>query len=235
LERVVAVYLSEEGSFRRYTRVVVGASREDPHPPFVLLNLPKMHYRQQEGQRTCLISSLCSALHWLGLEDEAALVFKDGLQHVDDPGQPKQIMKVMLEHVKYLDSRKLKQRYDILNPSHWNIYPRMVVLCAKDGGCEHGVTICGGLLFDSTYKTALPLTRENLDWSCINGYDYVSQGYDFKEPDEKRKKRLTVPLDQSIFHDAKYTVSSGSGSNVTTTTTLCVTPVKGKPGKANLD
>ena len=189
-----------------------------------------MHYRQQEGQRTCLISSLCSALHWLGLEDEAALVFKDGVKHVNDPAQPKKIMKVMQDHIGYFMAHKLVQRYDILNPSNWNIYPTMVALCGKDGGCEHGLTICGGLLFDSTYETAIPLTRANMDWSCTNGYDHVIQGYDFKEPHMKKKKRMKVPLEKSIFHDAEYTVSSAPGStNVTTTTTLCVTPVKGKP------
>ena len=133
---------------------------------------------------------------------------------------------MMGRHLTSLESHKACKGYDILNPSNWTIYPRMVVLCAKDGGCEHGVTICGGLLFDSTYKTAPPLTRENLDWSCINGYECVNRGYDFKEPSEKKKKSIMLPLAKSIFHEVEYTVSPGS--NVTTTTTLCVTPVKKK-------
>ncbi len=229
LDEILATALSKEGGNRRFVPVVVGASREDPEPPFVIHDLPNMHYHQEE-QQTCLISSLCSALHWLGLEDKAEQVFKEGLKHVNAPDQPKKISVMMGRHLASLMSLKVRKGNDILNPSNWTIYPRMVVLCAKDGGCEHGVTICGGLLFDSTYKTALPLTRENLDWSCINGYECVNRGYDFKEPNEKKKKSIMVPLEKSIFHEVEYTVSpgSGSGSNVTTTTTLCVTPVKKK-------
>ncbi len=65
----------------------------------------------------------------------------------------------MGRHLASLVPLKVRKGYDILNPSNWTIYPRMVVLCAKDGGCEHGVTICGGLLLTAPIKQHSPLPK----------------------------------------------------------------------------
>jgi hypothetical protein len=76
----------------------------------------------------------------------------------------------------------------------------MVVLVAKDGGCEHAVTICGGLIFDSTYEAAIPLTTDNLDWCCIRGFQSVRGGYEFAEPKEKKLKLVKRTLEETVFN-----------------------------------
>lgn len=190
----------------RFIPVPAGNDRPDqipPVPPSIQDKLPKMMYRQTAGEKSCMVSSLCSALHWLGLEDQAKLVYDDGIQFISDPDQPKKLRDLMEKYLSPLQARKLTVLHDILNPTQWHIYPKMVTLVTSEGGCGHAVTICGGLLFDSNAPTAIPLTKEMLDWSCIDGYAGIRCGYEFRENGNKRRRKLLVKkaYEESLIHE----------------------------------
>jgi hypothetical protein len=101
----------------------------------------------------------------------------------------------------------------------------LVTLVATDGGSEHAICICGGLIFDSTAPMAVPLTKEMLDWSCINGFKTTRGGYQFAEqPKTKTKnKKVKQSLSHSIFNEPFHTIRQ---ENVLTSTSMVVSTPK---------
>ena len=79
-----------------------------------------------------------------------------------------------------------------------------VVGVIKDStnSCQHAVTIFRNWIYDSNEPFALPLTQESLDcctWDVQDGvireqssFVSFSDGWIFKEPEEKRKKVLDM-------------------------------------------
>ena len=51
-----------------------------------------------------------------------------------------------------------------------DIYPYPTLIQLKDclGGIYHCVTVVGKWIFDSTFPLTLPLTKEKIDYFCIN-------------------------------------------------------------------
>ena len=210
---------------RRFVPVPAGADRENPDPPVdacLLTRLPEIEYQQSLGERTCLISSISSAFHWLGFPDEAARIFKHSYNHHEDPHQIKKVHEFIRKEFPGLNSQKLKGGFDVLDLNNLTPYPRMVTLVAKDGGCEHAVTIVGGLIFDSTFEHAIPLSRTCLDWCCINGFHGIRNGYEFFEPkNQKKRKKFNLTLQETVFQDysqrVETVIRSGIHSQITDT------------------
>ena len=61
----------------------------------LLSKLPKMEYQQKMGEYMCRVSSICSALHWLGLEMFANMLYANILKYSTDSRQPEWISKTV--------------------------------------------------------------------------------------------------------------------------------------------
>ena len=127
--------------------------------------LPKIHYRQKEGERTCLIFSFCSALHYLG-DCQFASNLKQSCQKIIERPDT---MKLFLQKLLGLDG---KFRNEIVDVESWDIlgvgYDELVIaqLRGNDGKEDHVITIARRMVFDSNMVHALPLARETLDICC---------------------------------------------------------------------
>lgn len=87
-------------------------------------------------------------------------------------------MHVINVDVKGYDSRIMKC-FDILgDQSYW---PTLCILEGSNGGVNHAVTVVEDFIFDSNNHTAIPLTRENLDFCCQSDFssDIKSQRVHF--------------------------------------------------------
>jgi hypothetical protein len=176
-----------------FVKIPPGAPRSDV-PPFMSRLAPELKYVQGADERLCMVLSLASALHILGLTRVADVVQRARSRLENVVYQPQKIVKLMAKNAGGWVPTKLTQAHDIFDEKEKVPYPKMIVLRADDGGAEHAVTICGNLVFDSTCPHALPLNQETLNWCCRGTYIGVLEGYCFKEhPDKKRpfvKKQL---------------------------------------------
>ena len=127
--------------------------------------LPKIHYQQKEGERTCLIFSFCSALHYLGGCQVASNLKQSCQKIIERPDT----MKLFLQKLLALDG---KFRNEIIDMESWDIlgvrYDELVIaqLQVNDGKEDHAITIARRMVFDSNMVHALLLTRETLDICC---------------------------------------------------------------------
>lgn len=191
---------SSKLQFKRYHKVPAGNYLEPP--PFcerVLATMPTIRFRQHEGERTCMLASLCSALHWLGLEDDAMTIFNDGLALVNTSRQEDQLRMMLLSHFRGFQAKKIKYGFNIFDISSVTVYPRVLTLLGSDGGVGHAVTVCGGYLFDSNCDTAMLCTKEALDWCCMGEFVTVKSGFEFYEQENKKYKRVTKTIKDTTW------------------------------------
>jgi hypothetical protein len=189
---------------KRFLDVPPGDVNTSPPPKIckkLHSQLPGIEYLQGRV-KSCLISSLGSALKYLGFDDSVITgIMQVGMDNIHLAEQPQKIAMAMGVHVKGFQSRKIKSGFPLLDQSKWTVYPRMIVLQAQDGGIEHAITVVGGLLFDSNYVTAIPLTKSNLDWCCGGCFSRVHCGYEFFEDPNKKKKIVTKSLEETCLKD----------------------------------
>jgi hypothetical protein len=150
----------------------------------------------QEGDFTCLFSSFASAMHYVGLEDVAAVVAADAAKYSANSEEGtnnwKALLKIMETKCGWLEPRKLYgSGFEILEDI--SEYPTLVALEAEDGGTQHAITVVGKIIFDSNCARGLPLTKDSLDYCCssdevVGAYKKVYKGYRFLEPEGKKKK-----------------------------------------------
>jgi hypothetical protein len=141
------------GDSRKHTNIAEGSG-------------PQIHYQQQEGERTCMVYSLASALHFLGRKDVAAKIRNDSARYRKD-------INSFCTFVKDLKSRHKIFRKETPGKgtvNNWwsdklsGLY--LTRLRGSDGKDDHCVAIFDNWIFDSNFKFALPRTRESFDLCC---------------------------------------------------------------------
>src|SRR5687768_11548379 len=143
----------------------VPPGRDTPHKtmPESLLGLPLVHYKQVEGQRTCLTYSFASALHHVGAKQVASEVVSKSKKIIEKFNTIPYFLETMQKQ-----SLNLKR----LKANAWNILKNeeksmvVVTLRGSDGEEDHCVTVLGNWIFDSNFPNALPLTKDSLDLCC---------------------------------------------------------------------
>lgn len=180
----------------KFFHVPPGAPRTVEGHWILDLNNPRLEY-MQKGMDTCLFSSLASALHYLGLEESAAVIAARAQQYAASSPNGivnwEGLLQVMNKTCRWLVPRKLHgKNFQILTDI--SDYPTTVSLQAVDGGTQHAVTVVGKFIFDSNCERALPLTEESLNHCCSTdttkgAYMRVYRGYRFEEAKNAKWKR----------------------------------------------
>jgi hypothetical protein len=148
-----------------FVNITPGASRAHGEVPDELLTGPPIQYRQMEGQRTCLVSSLSSLLHFVNAKQHAAELFSVR-RKLEDSATCWDLLHQYLLH----RSPKLKmQKIDYTRISIDAINPDLpIVTCVVGNDCKEDHTVCiyKGWIFDGNFKNALTLNKEALDICC---------------------------------------------------------------------
>jgi hypothetical protein len=185
-----------------FVKIPPGDKKEHSNIPKHLYNhtAPDIHYRLAEGEKTCLVLSFASLLHYTGLKQIGSEVFnvRKKINHNIDAW--KKFRDFLCSRSPDLLSQKLKPQEGTLSDLKASkLYTAS--LHASDGRIDHAVTIYGGWIFDSNFPKALPLTRKSLDMCCstdntsssfeafetIYMYPCFTERVDLK-PDKKKKK-----------------------------------------------
>jgi len=191
IEKVV-----EEGEKMKSNFIFVppGAPCTSAGHPLIREDYPPTHYLQND-RWTCLFSSFASALHFIGLWQQAAIFVFLSEKFSVDKGKGwdgwRALLHIMRSECKWLVPRKLTAHFDILNDR--SIYPTVVQLQAGDGGTQHAITVVGQLIFDSNCVRALPLALETLHHCCSSDekkgtFCRVFHAYRFEERETTKQK-----------------------------------------------
>ena len=161
----------------RWMPVPVGAANPN-QAPFDLITEVECRYQQEEAEY-CLVYSLASALHYIGLEKEAsdlaAIVEDTSEVSIDVALQTlivymKEKAPIIGLHVAFGALRKKKKK-NIPSPNlkaiceEKTIYPTLVVPLGSDGSLNHAVCIVDDLVFDATQAFALRLCKATFNWT----------------------------------------------------------------------
>ena len=135
------------------------------HPALILPDAPLIHYKQQEGQKTCLTDSFASALHYMGIKQVASELFQRRKKIINRSNTWECFQQ-------YLETRSKALKCIILSMSDWKLTDLKVTdlvaasLRGSDGKVDHAVTFHGNWIFDSNFERALPLNQASLDLCC---------------------------------------------------------------------
>jgi hypothetical protein len=124
-----------------------------------------MKYKQEEGQKTCLVFSFASALHHIGAKQAAYKLIWKQKQIVNKSDTVKRFSVAVRDCDKHLYFKILKKlEWNILKPGINELV--VVSLRGSDAKEDHSVTIYNNWIFDSNFPFALPLCKESLDLCC---------------------------------------------------------------------
>lgn len=158
-------------------------------------------YKQPPGSHTCMVSSIASALHHFGLEEEAATIQSKG-------EQLKLVCAKDLKHnLHELIRRVLKGRYQLRKDRKGNYYnplgpleldcptPVWAVLKPPEGSSAlHCVAFYDGMIFDPAEEYAMPNNKESLDkicggQGCYSGLHWSKRLVPVSKTSKKKNKR----------------------------------------------
>ncbi|MCA1807664.1 MAG: hypothetical protein LC687_07445 [Actinobacteria bacterium] len=143
---------------------------------------PKVHYRNTASQ--CILKSLASAVHYLGLHQLAFLIsqgYNRGYESSTFEKSEAFVKQLLKTHcigaVFHGMGKKKRRHYCPLNPSCRPNHPILAIIKVldrtnKEGNINHCVCFVGEYIFDSNRETALPISYESLNMIC----DSISTG-----------------------------------------------------------
>jgi hypothetical protein len=127
---------------------------------------PKVHYQQKEGERTCMVYSLASTIHYLGETDIASKIRNDAARYGKDLNAFRTFVQDLKKKYKIF-RKELKGKHKV---EEWwgtqltGIY--LTRLMGSDGKDDHCVVVTDRWIFDSNFKLALPRSKESFDLCC---------------------------------------------------------------------
>jgi hypothetical protein len=191
-----------------YFPVPKGASTDESAPNNLLVTDVLTTHRQRPGQDTCLYYSIASALHYIGLRQEANTVLNRAKEVIGIPSneQIKAMTQMMKEVVPKIglysihntaDSRGVRKSEFSLEEfcQARNQYPCVCFPVGNDGSENHTITVVDDLIFDSTQPNALKLCADSVHWICgQQGCLRIKSAYRFEHPYKTKKKNQLVRL-----------------------------------------
>ena len=122
---------------------------------------PKIKYPQLEGERTCLINSVCNTLYFLNFKEAAAKIWRNRniVLAEEEPSKRWTAMhKLVEEHTGILYPRKVQGqvgeplfRLDLYREDT----PLIVALEGSDGKIDHVIGLANSYIFDGSFEYAL--------------------------------------------------------------------------------
>ena len=178
-------------------RVEIGNPRdnsEDPPSPYV--TTVRVAYQQGE-QHGCLFLSLASALHYIGLSEEALKLAEASTSAEHNSGSEAiaalrtsmALLVPILGRPTLFNFGHTGRKKKVLSVSDiylkYTPYPTVVIPIGSDGSVNHAVCVVDDLIFDSTLPYALKCKHESLDWICTGkhgGFVGIKQALRFSHP-----------------------------------------------------
>ena len=187
--------LKEHCRSKRFVPVFVGAPRDDSLPwkdswgdmgRFPLNEFP------QGKQPTCLYSSFACYLSSIGMSTTAQSIVDCGLANLGRCNTIRIFVSAVTKYLPKWKIRRLPDDFDILRDRSSS--PTVALLVGDDGSCNHAITVCHGLLFDSNLERAYPLQKGVVDW-CVSSWEipceflHCSVAYRLERPGSRNKRR----------------------------------------------
>jgi len=208
-----------EDNPNRYMPIPAGDAHigRDDAPSVLKSNVPIAF--PQGNWDHCLVNSVCSALHYCELYDEAAKISQVAATIAAE--DQKKALNLFCDEMKRsapmvgrcqkfnmgTAARKTKTEMsleDLL--SNLCAYPTLVIPRGNDGCVNHACCVVDDLVFDSTTDKALKLCRETFDWMCgVRGCDKILQVIRFQgkvglpKAERKGKPKKIVELKRKII------------------------------------
>lgn len=162
-------------------------------------NAPKIKYRQERGERTCLITSICNTLHFLNLPKWAEAIWSDKevvLKIEDQTRRWNALHDIVWKVTKILKPQKIKiaEEESKYRPEyHTDDLPLICALEGSDGKTDHVIGLANGYIFDGSFEYAILNTKENLDICCSSEterseFKQIHYGVLYAEHPKKEKK-----------------------------------------------
>jgi hypothetical protein len=128
---------------------------------------PIIHYQQKDGERTCMVYALASAIHVTGRTEIAAMIFNNSKRYVN---AAENAFKLFVDDLRL--SRKLfrtkfnypSTKTDLVGDIGTGIY--LTRIRGSDGKDDHCVAVTSKWIFDSNFKHALPRNMESFNLCC---------------------------------------------------------------------
>jgi hypothetical protein len=180
----------------QWHKVVVGSIREhgDLAPKWLQTTIPVAYPQGDEDK--CLFHCLASALHYMGLTGEAALLatFATESENLPTTRAIEALKAAMIEcapsigrpHV--FNSSKKKRRNNLTLKDVTSIqteYPTVIIPLGTDGSVNHAICVVDDLIFDSTQRCAIKCKVESISWICDcgdKGVAGIREALRFKNP-----------------------------------------------------
>jgi hypothetical protein len=192
---------------KKFVHIPVGSCRSSLMTVFPKLKCEKAPpIKFMQGQKdSCVFSSLASALYNTGIRDlvRVAIILQDKSRMMAGGTLCLNKAKtIVTENAKWLQPQRLPKKFDWI--IDMNDYMFVVgVIKDSTNSCQHAVTIFRNWIYDSNEPFALPLSQESLDcctWDVKDGgviradssFVSFSDGWIFKEPEEKKNKVLDI-------------------------------------------
>lgn len=193
---------------KRWMDVPLGFNDNKTKAPSGLLYLSNPMSYPQGTMKTCLYTSVASALVHMGHSDIAEHIVANMMEGVGVSAKKQwehlirlmsnlKMSKKKVQHAKFNfrrgKKRSAKHKLDV-EKLQWNtsianqLYA--VALIGSDGGEDHAVAVVDGKIFDSSATHAMHLCRKALDWccNCDGGYSRTGHAVRFSIPAKKDRQ-----------------------------------------------
>ena len=135
---------------------------------------PSVKYQQKDGERTCMVYGLASAIHYAGGKQIASEIRQMARRFEHKISAFGAFLKALSQKHKALNPRREDTKtFDLLKVESGE----MIMACLKgaDGMEDHCIAVYNRWIFDSNFTQALSLTKESLDLCCSS--DQVNSFY----------------------------------------------------------
>ena len=172
-----------QGGMGKFLPIPVGntlANKGNLDPNWLVLSVPIKY--QQGNRKFCLVFSLCSALHTMGLEFGASAIAAQAVrisdqnrdtqlaeirrlveEHCPEVGRPEILCnKLVAQKKRKKKQLTMKEIVQLRSP-----FPILVLPEGTDGSVNHAFCVMGSMIFDSTLKFALESKYHTVDWLMV--------------------------------------------------------------------
>jgi hypothetical protein len=126
---------------------------------------PPIKYQQTEGERTCMVYSMASAVHGAGLRQAASEIKNVAKKYEFKVGAFGKFINFLQKRFGALTSKtEHAATFDLLEKQKNLLI--MACIRGRDGKQDHCICIYNDWIYDSNFQKALTLTRESLDVCC---------------------------------------------------------------------
>ena len=163
---------------KKWHRVDIGnpSSHSEDLPPAFYQTTVRVAYPQGE-KHTCLFLCLASALHYIGLSEEAQKLADAAYsaEHTSAAEGVAALRRAMEEFAPIVGrptlfntarSGRKKKILSTTDVFKYTPYPTVVIPIGSDGSVNHAICVVDDLIFDSTLPYALKCLPQCLDWIC---------------------------------------------------------------------